>query len=263
MKNNVWVLLFLAALPVILISRYVYKKDKNKEPAKLLIKLFFMGIASCFMVFLISDIMQEAIPLFGAETESLSFFELLIYVFVGIALVEEFCKWFMLYTGAYKNKEYEEVYDGLVYAVFVSLGFAFFENILYVLGNDSIATGIFRGVLAVPGHACDAVFMGHFLSMAKMASIRNDKANEKKYLWYSVLVPTALHGIYDFCLFSNIGSLVIGFFVFVIALFIISVKRIKLESYENKRFLMNNKFCPKCGAKVVGPFCGNCGARQD
>mgnify|MGYP002514454572 CR=1 FL=1 len=76
----------------------------------------------------------------------------------------------------------------IVYSVFVSLGFACFENILYVFANQSIAVGISRGILSVPGHACDAVFMGYYLSMAKFYNTLGyhkmeniNKKNNKRY----------------------------------------------------------------------------------
>ena len=40
--------MFVAVLPVILIGLYIYKKDRVKEPLKLLFKLFILGILSCF-----------------------------------------------------------------------------------------------------------------------------------------------------------------------------------------------------------------------
>ena len=103
--------LFISFLPVFLLGRYIYKHDKNKEPMKLLIRLFVSGVGSCFLVIFISLIMGSIFPIFNADTETLSLFELSIYVFVGVALVEEFCKWFMSYSIAFNNNEFEEVYD--------------------------------------------------------------------------------------------------------------------------------------------------------
>ena len=56
-------LLFLAGFPIGLIIAFVYMKDKNREPTKLLISLFLLGIASCFLVLLISDALGAVIPL--------------------------------------------------------------------------------------------------------------------------------------------------------------------------------------------------------
>lgn len=256
-------LIFLAALPVILICLYIYKKDKNKEPVKLLIKLFLFGILSCFLVFIISEVMIKVIPFFGKDVDNMNLLETLLYSFVGVALVEEFCKWIFVYKVGYNNKEFDEVYDVIVYSIFVSLGFAFFENILYIFNTNSIAVGISRALLAVPGHACDAVFMGYYLSSAKLYQKFSDKNNERKHIIKSILVPTVLHGIYDFCIFANQYIFLIIFIVFVINLYIFSIKKIKDISKTNKKIFYKNNFCPQCGEKVVGNFCPNCGTRQD
>lgn len=272
------ILLFLAVIPVIIICTYIYMKDKNKEPGLLLIKLFGLGIASCFLVLIVSNIVFKIFPFMQNEVEQMSFFEVMVYAFIGVGLIEEACKWFMTYKGAYSAKEYDEVYDGIVYAVYVSLGFAFFENLLYVLGNQSISVGISRGLLAVPGHACDAVFMGYYLSLAKVYSYKGNKHQERKNLALSVLVPTILHGIYDFCLFSQIDILLLIFFIFVITLYIVSLKKIKQLSSQSQpktlperstqsqtvQYVNIKKYCTNCGKEVSNSnFCGNCGARQN
>lgn len=221
------VLLFLAVIPVVVILTYIYRKDKNKEPGGLLVLLFLMGIASCFMVLFVSDLVFKIFPFMNEGTEYMTFFEVMAYAFIGVALVEEFCKFFMTFIGAYRNKAYDEVYDGIVYAVYVSLGFAFFENLLYVFTNQSIGVGIARGLLAVPGHACDAVFMGYYLSVSKVYSLQGKKNLEIKNLLFSILIPTILHGIYDFCLFTGNTLFIILFLVFVVFMYIGSLKKIK------------------------------------
>ena len=273
------ILLFLAIIPVVIICTYIYRKDKNKEPGNLLVKLFGLGIASCFLVLILSSIVFKIFPFMQNEVEQMNFFETMAYAFIGVALIEELCKWYMTYKGAYSHNEYDEVYDGIVYAVYVSLGFAFFENILYVLGNNSISVGISRGLLAVPGHACDAVFMGYYLSLAKMYSYKGNKKQEKKSLILSIIVPTILHGIYDFCLFSQIDILLLIFFIFVITIYILSIKKIKQLSGQSKPKAETNqaaiypqynnqppqqqRFCPNCGIQVGDSnFCRNCGTRQ-
>lgn len=227
-------LLFLAVIPVIVILTYIYRKDKNKEPGGLLVLLFIMGIVSCFMVLAVSGVLTKIFPFMDKGTEYMTFFEVMAYAFIGVALVEEFCKFFMAYLCSYKNKAYDEVYDGIVYTVYVALGFAFFENLLYVFSNQSIGVGIARGLLAVPGHACDAVFMGYYLSVAKVYSYQGRKDLERKNLFLSVLVPTILHGIYDFCLFTGIGIFLILFLVFVVFMYIASFKKIKQLSAQTK-----------------------------
>ena len=157
------ILFIISALPAVLLGLYIYKKDKDKEPMTLLIKLFLGGIGSAFLTLLITSIMELIFPIFSADYSKLNLFELFIYAFIGVALVEEFSKWLFTYRISFNNKYFEEKYDMIVYSVFVALGFAFFENLIYVF-QGGIITGIIRAISAVPGHAFDGVFMGYYLS---------------------------------------------------------------------------------------------------
>lgn len=256
------VLLLLAIIPVIAILTYIYMKDKNKEPSSLLILLFIMGVASCFMVLLLSEIVFKIFPFMNKDTSAMTFFEVMAYAFIGVALIEEFCKFFMTYLGAYRNKAYDEVYDGIVYAVYVSLGFAFFENLLYVFSNQSVGVGIARGLLAVPGHACDAVFMGYYLSVSKVYFYQGKKDLERKNLILSIIVPTILHGIYDFCLFTKETIFVLVFLVFVIFLYISAIKKIKQLSSHGKEKKQKKQTYQSNNQNKVPPHQANTQYRQ-
>ena len=256
-------LLFLAIVPVIFIMIFVYSKDKNKEPTKLLVKLFIFGIISCFLTLALTDILEKIFPFFAAETKDCTKLELILYVFVGIALIEEFSKWVMAYLIGYKSEEFDEIYDSIVYAVFVSLGFALFENLLYVFGNQSVLVGVFRGVLSVPGHACYGLYMGYFLSLSKFYSKRGRPDLEKLFLVLSVIVPSILHGIYDYLIIVNIPILLLIFILFIIALFTFSIIRLNKVSNNNIKLVIHNKYCHNCGVPVKGLYCSNCGTRQE
>lgn len=256
-------LLLIAILPAILIGTYVYKKDKNKEPIKLLIRLFISGIVSCFLVLFVSEILKSIFPFLDVDIKTGTFFDVFIYSFITVALVEEGCKLLMTYLLAYKNKEFDEIYDIIVYSVFVALGFAAFENILYVFSNASnglgLQVGILRGLLAVPGHACDGLFMGYYLSLAKLAQMQNQPSVAKKNFIKSLIIPTILHGIYDFCCMAGHPTFYIVFLVFVIGMYITAIKRLKYVATNNRSLVVTAKFCGNCGAPAQGLFCGRCG----
>jgi RsiW-degrading membrane proteinase PrsW (M82 family) len=129
-------------------------------------------------------------------------------------LIEEFSKFIFVRWVLYPNKNFNEPFDGIVYAVSVSLGFAGLENILYVMNSDNgVATGFMRMFTAVPAHATFAVLMGYYLGRAKCEP-------GKSYLaWYGLLAATLFHGAYDYFWFVSfvpglwmgaIASLVIG-----------------------------------------------------
>lgn len=260
--TNGLMLLIVSILPVFVIAKYIYSKDKEKEPFKLLLKLFFGGIGSCFLVLIVTFILDMIFPILSADTSKLNLIQLIFYVFVGVALVEEFCKWINVYFISYNEYEFDEFYDMIIYSTFVALGFAFFENLLYVYGGG-LSTGISRALLAVPGHACDGVFMGYYLGLAKISSLNKNIKLERRNKFLSLLVPVLLHGIYDYCIFTNKAIFLLLFYVFVISVYIYSIKKIKLVSSINRKIKYKNNYCTICGHKVESNFCPICGRKNE
>ena len=262
MMTNELILFVVSVLPVFLIGMFVYKKDRQKEPTKLLIKLFLGGIGSCFLVLIVSLFLDLIFPIFSADENDLNLVELFIQVFIGVALIEEFCKWIIAYKISYNDKDFDEFYDAILYCVFVALGFACFENLLYVYENG-IGTGLLRAVLAVPGHACDGVLMGYYLGLSKLGSINNRKDIKIKNLILSILVPTIAHGVYDYCLFTQEEIFIVIFFIFVIGMYIYVLKRIKKISSINRKMKYKDNYCPNCGHVVESNFCPICGRKNE
>lgn len=257
------ILLVIAILPVILLGMYIYKKDKHKEPRSLLVKLFVSGIISTFMVVIVSLLATFIFPFLNENHTTMTAIEFFIYIFIFIALLEEVCKWLMSYYIGYKSKEFDEFYDIVVYAVFVALGFAAFENILYVFDFQSIQVGIIRGLLAIPGHVCDGIAMGYYLSLAKYHEQKGNKKEEKKNKIKSILIPAIYHGIYDYCCLSESNIILITFIIFIIFLYTTSFKKIKLLSNEEITIKSENNYCPNCGTKIEDKYCPNCGKKCD
>lgn len=239
-------LLFLSIAPVAFFGYQIYKRDFDKEPTTLLVKLFFSGVGSTIVTLIITAIISSIIPFFGYDSEKLNIIQLIPYVFIGVALVEEFSKWIFVYLLEYNDKEFNHLYDGIVYAAFVALGFACFENILYVM-QYGIVTAITRAFLAIPGHLCDGIMMGYYLSLAKLASINGAKDISKKNLILSLLVPTLAHGIYDYLLFANSvsgnGLFMLLFFAFVILFFAYAYKQVKKMSVNY--YNLNPNYIPE------------------
>lgn len=198
-------LILIAILPVLLVGFYIYKKDKEKEPISLLIKLILSGVLSCISVIYISRGLGKVIPLFNADIQALSTNEALLYSFFCVGLIEELSKLFYLYIFTYNNKEFNYSFDMIVYGVFASLGFAMVENIVYVLSNG-FEIGLYRAITAIPLHACTGAFMGIFLSIAKQRELL--KMNDVlKYKMSALIVPAILHGMYDFCALTNVFTI--------------------------------------------------------
>lgn len=227
-------LIFISIIPVYLLGLYIYKKDTVKEPKSLLVGLFASGFFAAIIVTFINILMYFIIPDFyiSSVTNKYSSLKLFGLIFFEIALVEEFCKWLMIRLLGYNSKNFDQVYDIIVYSVFVSLGFAAVENILYVV-PENLSLGIYRALFSVPGHVSFGVFMGYFLGLAKI----NEKSNKSLYRIYmlsSVLIPTCFHAIYNFCLMKGEVWYLLVFLVFVIVLYISAAREVNIVSNRDQ-----------------------------
>jgi len=191
---NSLVLLALALAPGAGIGLYIYFKDKYEpEPIGLVVLSFFLGVISTLITLVISLPINWIIPI---HEQSLS--EQAIHAFLLVALIEEFSKFIFVRWVLYPNKNFNEPFDGIVYAVSVSLGFAALENILSVMNSENgITTGILRMFTAVPAHATFAVLMGYFMGIAKY------EKGKKHYVWYGLGAATLFHGAYDYFWFIS------------------------------------------------------------
>ena len=220
-------LFILAIAPVIFLLSYVKKKDPNPEPKNLLKKIFILG---CISVIPAIALEMACKALFIGEKEIESFSD----VFFGVALIEEFVKWIIVYVICFKNKHFDETYDAIVYAAYSALAFACIENIGYVLLDEDGAglfVGILRAFTAVPGHLFDGVIMGYYFAKARSAKAQNKSVFG--LLFCSLLMPSIIHGIYDYLLgFGEVLPFLI-WIVFFIGLAIICVSLIKSAAKNN------------------------------
>jgi RsiW-degrading membrane proteinase PrsW (M82 family) len=222
------ILLIASATPVIIFLFLLLQRDKHPEPASLLAKCFFGG----FLVAVLAVIIESLLDIYGSRLDGHPLSFSLYTAFIVAAGTEELLKWFMVKKIIWNRNEFDQHYDGIIYAVFVSLGFAFIENVGYVY-QSGLGTAVFRAILAVPGHGFWAVIMGYYLSLAKF----DKEGKQKEYLWKSILVPIFFHGLYDFCLFylekqngdnpTLILSLVITFTLCIIFFWVRGIKNIK------------------------------------
>jgi RsiW-degrading membrane proteinase PrsW (M82 family) len=210
------VLLAVASFPALVILIYVYVKDRTeREPGGLLLKLLLGGfLATAFAI--VFEIIGEKI-LAGIEFASADQKNFIKYMFV-VALSEEFFKYIVMRKVTWKNPNFNCSYDGVVYGVFTSLGFAILENVLYII-NGGISTALVRAVTAIPGHASFGVFMGVFYAFAKRQKVRGNHASSGIFEVLAVLLPMTVHGIYDYA--TTLSSLWL-FIAFIVVLFILS-----------------------------------------
>lgn len=186
-------LVTLALAPGIAIACYIYSKDKyDREPVAALTTAFVLG-ALCIIPAIV--IQRALLPLLTGHSDIYSLKYYLAWAFGLVAISEEGCKFMALRLYAYRNKAFNEPFDGIVYSVMVGMGFATVENVLYVT-NSGVTTGIIRMFLSVPAHASFAVLMGYHAGMAKF----NTRC-PVLHMIKGVLLAVFFHGAYDFFLF--------------------------------------------------------------
>ena len=253
-------LLCLSILPILVIGIYIYHKDREKEPLFLLFKLFLGGVFSCALTLAMSYILESFFPILFKNGDGLNFIEMFLQAFIGIALVEELSKWLMVYLISYNDKAFDDLYDMIVYAVFVSLGFALLENIYYVL-DGGIDVGIIRALLAVPGHAANGIFMGYYLALSKQTLYNRRKDLHNKYILLSIVVPVLLHGTYDYLLFNGYLIFFVIFLIFIAILYKISIDKVNRFAEITRKMQYDVKYCPSCGEVVNSNYCSKCGSK--
>lgn len=230
-----------AVLPVIILLFFIYRKDKlHPEPTGKLLLTFFVGCLCAIP----ASFMESLLMLF-TPSEPVAGGIFTGYVVAGFS--EELCKLLLLLWVIWKSPHFDEYFDGIVYAVFLSLGFACVENIMYVLSSDDpMVIALTRGLLAVPAHFLFAVIMGYHLALAKF-----DLPKRRTHLFHALLYPVLLHGTYDALLMVSdgltkgsdnetsvgvalAGALMLVFLVFDILMWRWGMKRIKRLQERSK-----------------------------
>lgn len=179
------------ALPAVFLMWFVGRFDaKRPEPQWQLRKAAIFGGLSTLPVIVVQLALEKLNP--GGVAGAL-------YTSYGVAgFTEETAKALALYLAVWRHPAFDERLDGIVYGTRAGLGFALVENIGYLAGAESMSgfVGIFvlRAVLAVPGHAIYAGFMGYWAAKKRF----DDKGPG---LLGGLLIAILLHGTYDAALF--------------------------------------------------------------
>lgn len=227
--TNLPQLVYLAAaiLPAAFLLRYVYRHDTiEKEPARLLAALLVMGCLSAVLAGILEAFGEAMLRVWVAPTSPVY---TVLLAFVVVAAVEEGAKFVLLKLRSWNHPAFNYRFDGIVYAVFVSLGFAALENVQYVV-SYGLSVALPRAVLSIPGHLSFSIFMGVYYGRAKLREMRGDASGARTCLFLGWLVATLLHGFYDACAMLDTAFSMIVFGVFVIVMFFFAYRTLKRES---------------------------------
>jgi RsiW-degrading membrane proteinase PrsW (M82 family) len=182
-------LLAASLAPSVLLLWYFYRRDANPEPHGALARTFAWGVAITVPAVVLELAQGALVAPLELSTVAAAVNDALLCA----ALVEEALKFAILYLYVQRLPAFDEPMDGIIYGVTASLGFATLENVLYV-SDHGVGVAVARALTAVPGHAAWGAIMGYYIAQAKFgaAELRGRR------LWLALLVPLALHGLYDF-----------------------------------------------------------------
>ncbi len=246
-------LLSIALAPGIFWVWFFYKKDKYEpEPKKIIIFTFLLGVLATIPAGLINS-------MFVPESlENAGLFLIFFAAFIVVGPVEEISKYLAIRVYALRSKEFNEPIDAMVYSITAALGFATFENFLYIsqYGPSLI---LMRAVTGCLGHAGFSGIFGYYLGKAKFSSPQNNS------LVYKGLALAAFaHGLFDFVLFTQ-TFLAFLFIPILIVIVYYLTKRLSEMSHASpfKPSETNYFYCPNC-KKNVQPssnYCPECGKK--
>lgn len=125
-------------IPPLFLLWKVYQNDTiEKEPTRLLIGIFVLGMISTIPAGILemigSAILAAALGVQpGVSSSGMRIFNLFFY-FIVVGGAEELVKFLAMRIPTWRNRAFNYVFDGVVYGVTAALGFAALENVLYVL----------------------------------------------------------------------------------------------------------------------------------
>ena len=202
-------LVFVSLAPVMIITIYVYLRDKyEKEPIGRLLLALTAGLLIVPPVIAVEGVLMS----FSGRTEGLLYH--FYNAFVVASFTEEGFKYLAFMLLIWKSRDFNEKFDGIVYAVFISLGFAAVENLLYVY-KGGYQVGMLRAFTAVPAHAIFGISMGYHFGLAKFYP-----DERSKQLRLAFIFPFLWHGVYNFLLMSGKPFLMLLFVPLVVLLWV-------------------------------------------
>lgn len=219
--NILLIYLIAAVLPAILLVNYANNQPSlHRQPTGIMMHLLWEGVLAALIALVLEWLMQQLVAGYRMETWQM---------YLGVGIIEEGAKLYLLKKETWNRPYFQTCYDGIVYAVFVSLGFAAFENVKYVMAYG-LSVAVTRALFAIPAHMAFAVLMGMFYGRAKQAA-----CHRKSFLtgFFAVLcyaVPVALHCAYD----SMASVETLPFILIVVVIYFIIFKLMRREAMSDR-----------------------------
>lgn len=223
-------------LPSLAWLLFYLREDPHPEPPKWLGVVFFIGVGAAPVSFYIEKaIIFAANRLTQIPIKELS--ENILFMFLGVALVEELAKFAGVRLALAKNPVLDEPTDAMIYMITAALGFAGLENVLVL--NTYAQRGAFETaaqalILRFAGanflHALASGIIGFYWALALSENQKNIKTVRRRragLLLFGIAAATILHGTF------NLFIIVLGpLYLFYTTLLLFVIGLIILHDFE-------------------------------
>ncbi len=216
--------IILSFLPGLAWLFFYLKEDPHPEPKYLIFITFISGFIAAIAAFFAQIFINKKFEYFGFmpfnPKSSISF---IIFVFIFYAFIEELFKFLFTYLTVFKNKNFDEPVDAMIYMIVNALGFATLENLGILTNNEAIKnsfyglleTASFRFIGATLLHTITAGLIGYFWAL----SIR--EFNYKKPLILGVFIATILHTLFNLFIIVYGNTMITFLFLLTAGMFLL------------------------------------------
>jgi RsiW-degrading membrane proteinase PrsW (M82 family) len=170
---------------------YFWRKDAwEPEPKLALVRVFVLGCVAGWVVSWLRPRLEQLLP--AEEGLALELAD----AFLVTALGEELFKLVALALGALWHRQWNEPMDGIVYGAAAALGFASFENAVYVATSTESSLILVRAFTANLAHVAFTAGMAFTIGLGWL------RGRALLFGFAGLVVAVAFHGLYDLFLFS-------------------------------------------------------------
>ena len=202
---NYPIYIFFGLAPSVVWLLFFLRKDSHPESNKMILKVFFFGMAAAIPVALLEIGFYEELKLLSIPF----WISKLLYVFFGIAFIEELFKYLVVKKTVLKNSELDEPLDVMLYMIIAALGFAAAENLLVLLPMlnpfrflETAMVSLLRFLGATFLHTLTSGLLGYFLALSF-----GGYKNQPRLAWFGLSTVVVLHGLYNFSIMEIGGNL--------------------------------------------------------
>ena len=243
------IVLLLTIVPsILLLMLILYSDRKSREPLLMILICVFSGAFTICLSLIIDKIILKSHLIVGDLFIDVNTYN--VYKILLLAGVEEYAKLLILYIFLYRNRDYDDIYDGFVYSSIIALSFSLVETFMYVFSEstytDMTSLAVLRNFTAIPLHIACGIVMGYFVSLEKFS---RKKRNKFRNMICALMIPTLIHTIYNvfFTIVSFLDTTTMSLIIivlFVMSIYFVGIMFILKTNNLNKIFISNG-FYPK------------------